>query len=80
LLNQRDRQDERSKVEAAKRNKVQGDVKARAAKEVAEMIAEHVPGEWWDAIKSNLYAAGASNIAHELTNITGQSVIDRGAA
>ena len=46
-------------------------------KEVAEMIAEHVPGEWWDAIKSNLYAAGASNIANALTNITGEAVMDR---
>lgn len=80
FLNQRDRQAERQKVETAKRNKIQGDVKARAAKEVADILAEHVPAEWWDALKSNLYAAGAANIAHELTNITGQSVMDRGAA
>lgn len=59
------------------RNRVEGDVKARAAREVAEMLAEHVPGEWWDALKANLYAAGAANIAHELTNITGQSLMDR---
>lgn len=78
--NQRERQAERQKAESAKRTKIQGDVKARAAKEVAEIIAEHVPGEWWDAVKANLYAAGASNIAHELTNITGQSIMDRGAA
>lgn len=80
FLNQRDRQNERAKAEATKRNKIQGDVKARAAKEVAEIIAEHVPSEWWDAVKSNLYASGAANIAHELTNITGQSIMDRGAA
>lgn len=66
--------------DTVKRNKVDADVKARAAKEVAEIIAEHVPGEWWDAVKSNLYAAGAANIAHELTNITGQSIMDRSAA
>lgn len=59
------------------RNKIDGDVKARAAREVAEMLAEHIPGEWWDALKANLYAAGASNIAHELTNVTGQSIMDR---
>lgn len=57
--------------------KIQADVKSRAALEVAEMIAEHVPGEWWDAIKSNLYAAGAKNIADALTNITGESIMDR---
>ena len=45
FANQRQRQDDRSKAEAAKRNKLQGDVKARAAKEVAEMSAEHVTGD-----------------------------------
>lgn len=74
------RQQERDKAKAATRSKIDSDVKARAAKEVAEIIAEHVPGEWWDAVKANLYAAGASNIAHELTNITGQAVFDRGAS
>jgi hypothetical protein len=74
------RQQERDKIKAVTRSKVDADVKSRAAREVAEIIAEHVPGEWWDAVKSNLYAAGASNIAHELTNITGQSIMDRGAA
>ena len=79
-LNQRDRQAERQKAEAATRSKIQSDVKSRAAKEVAEIIAEHVPSEWWDAVKANLYASGASNIANELSNITGQSIMDRGVA
>lgn len=73
------RAQDREKMATVRRNKVQGDVKARAAKEVAEILAEHVPGDWWDALKSNLYAAGAANIAHELTNITGQSIMDRAA-
>lgn len=59
------------------RASIDADVKSRAAKEVAEIIAEHVPGEWWDAVKSNLYAAGAKNVADALTNITGQSIMDR---
>lgn len=58
-------------------SRIDADVKARAAKEVAEIIAEHVPGEWWDAVKSNLYASGAKNIADQLSNITGQSIMDR---
>lgn len=70
------RQDEREAAQRRASNKVQTDIKSRAAKEVAEMIAEHVPGEWWDAIKSNLYAAGAKNVADALTNITGQSIMD----
>lgn len=62
------------------RSKIDADVKVRAAREVANILAEYVPGEWWDAVKANLYAAGAANIAHELTNITGQSVMDRKAS
>lgn len=60
----------------AQASKVEADVKARAAKEVAEIIAEYVPGDAWDGIKANLYAAGAANIANALTNITGQSIMD----
>lgn len=59
------------------RAKIDSDVKARAAREVAAMLSEHVPGEWWDALKANLYAAGAANIASEFTNVTGQSLMDR---
>ena len=64
-------------AQKARASKIDFDVKDRAAKEVAEMIAEHVPGEWWDGIKANLYAAGANNIANALSNITGQSIMDR---
>ena len=74
------RQKEREGIRLNRKSKIDADVKSRAAKEVADMLAEHVPGEWWDALKANLYAAGASNIAHEFTNITGQSIIDRSAA
>lgn len=74
------RNQEREKAKPAQSrasSKIDADVKSRAAKEVADIIAEYVPGEWWDAVKSNLYAAGATNIANELNNITGQSVMDR---
>lgn len=71
------RQQRRESDRKTIRSQIDADVKARAAKEVAEIIAEHVPGEWWDAVKSNLYAAGASNIANALTNITGEAIMDR---
>lgn len=71
------RSGEREKAKAVQRSKIDADVKARAAREVAEILAEHVPGEWWDSLKANLYAAGAANIANELTNVTGQSIMDR---
>lgn len=57
--------------------KVEADVKSRAAKECAEIIAQYVPGEAWDGLKANLYAAGAKTVADALTNLTGNSVMDR---
>lgn len=64
-------------AEVSQRERIDGDVKARAAREIAEMLAEYVPGAAWDALKSNLYASGAANIAIALTNITGQSLMDK---
>jgi len=63
-------------IAEARASKIDRDVKDRAANEVAQIIAEYVPGEWWDALKANLYAAGASNIANALTNTVGQSIMD----
>lgn len=51
--------------------KIQADVKGRAASEVAQILAEHIPADLWDGLKANLYAAGAASIANALTNITG---------
>lgn len=65
-------------IAEARRTRVDADVKDRAAREVAEMIAEYVPGAAWNNIKANLYAAGASNIANALTNVTGHAVMDEG--
>lgn len=56
---------------------IDADVKARAAKESAEIIAEYVPADAWDGLKANLYAAGAKAVADALSNITGQSIMDR---
>jgi ParB family chromosome partitioning protein len=63
---------------SADRNKIDDDVQARAAREVANMLAEYVPGGAWSDLKANLYAAkDARRIANELTNISGQSIMDR---
>ena len=51
-----------------------------ATNAVAEVLTKCVPAELWDAIKSNLYAAGAKNIGDAFSNIVGESVIDRSAA
>lgn len=68
--------DRRDAHDRAKRSKIERDVKDRAAVEVAEIIAAHVPADAWDGLKANLYAAGASNIANALANITGHSIMD----
>ena len=64
-------------AQKARASKIDFDVKDRAAREVAEIIAEHVPADLWDGVKANLYAAGANSVAHALTNITGQSLMDK---
>ena len=69
-----------SAVQNRRSASIEADVKARAAREVAEIIAEFVPGEAWDGLKANLYASGAKAVADALTNITGQSIMDRNFA
>jgi hypothetical protein len=68
--------EERDHARHQKAAKLQAGVKAKAAQEAAEIIAEYVPGEWLDAIKANLYAAGAKNVADVLTNIISHGVLD----
>ena len=67
-------------LEAAEHVALEPSNKSRAAREIAELIAEHIPADLWDALKANLFAAGANNIAAEFNNITGSAVADRGEA
>lgn len=60
-----------------KSTRIDSDVKQRAARAVAEWIAERGANEDLNAIKANLFAAGAKNIAVELTNLLGESIMDR---
>lgn len=53
------------------------DQKSDAAEKIAEMIAEHIPGEHWDGIKANLYATTSKEIAQALQRLIGVSVFDR---
>lgn len=65
-------------IAEAKTLKIEQDIQNRAAKEVAEILAEHVPGELWDGLKANLHAAGKVNaILAAFNNLIGQSVMDR---
>lgn len=62
------------------RIKLDADIRTRAAKACAELIAEHLPPDAWDHFKSNLSVTTSKDLLTEFTNITGQSIIDRGAA
>ena len=60
----------------ARTSNIDGDVKERAANEVAQLLAEYIPASAWDGLKANLYASGARSVANAFTNVTGQSIMD----
>jgi ParB family transcriptional regulator, chromosome partitioning protein len=60
--------------------KLDADIRQRAARAVADLIAEYVPADAWDHLKSNLAVTTSKDVLTEFTNITGNSVIDRSAA
>ncbi|MDF3904675.1 ParB N-terminal domain-containing protein [Paracoccus sp. AS002] len=64
-------------IESARRSKIDADVKERAAVAIAEWMVENADSEALDFLKANLFAAGANNIAVELTNLIGNSVMDK---
>lgn len=64
-------------IASARRSKIDADVKDRAAVAIAEWMVENADAEALDFLKANLFAAGASNIAVELTNLIGNSVMDK---
>jgi ParB family chromosome partitioning protein len=60
---------------SANKVKLDADIKQRAAKACAELIAEYVPADAWDHFKSNLAVTTSKDLLTEFTNITGQSII-----
>lgn len=67
-------------LQSIQRVKLDSDIRMRAAKECAELIAEHLPPDAWAHFKSNLAVTTSKDLLTEFTNITGQSIMDRGAA
>lgn len=65
---------------SVQRVKLDADIRTRAAKACAELLAEHLPPDAWDHFKSNLAVTTTKDLLTEFTNITGQSIMDRGAA
>jgi vacuolar-type H+-ATPase subunit I/STV1 len=62
--------------EARNKARVEADIKARAAAEIAEILAEHVPGELWDALKANLGVTTSQKILSAFTNLVGHSITE----
>jgi ParB family chromosome partitioning protein len=73
----RDAQKPRPTVAQANKIKLDADIRERAAKNCAELLAEYLPPEAWDHFKSNLAVTTAKDLLTEFTNITGQSIMDK---
>lgn len=73
---------EGGKPTAAQTNKIKldADIRQRAARSVADLLAEYVPSDAWDHLKSNLAVTTTKDLLTEFTNITGQSIMDRKVA
>lgn len=57
-------------------SRLDADIKDRAAKEIADIISEHVPADFWDCIKANLAVTDTKRILCALANDTGHSKIE----
>jgi len=70
---------DRDKAANDKRIKLDADIKQRAARACAELIAEYVPADAWDHFKSNLAVTTSKDLLTEFSNLVGASVM-KGAA
>lgn len=71
---------ERDEKRHQKKLSLDADIRQRAAKEVAELIAEYVPADAWEHFKSNMAVTTSKEVLTAFTNISGASIIRRSAA
>lgn len=71
------KQQERDRQKSATKSKLDADVRQRAAKACAEIIAEYVPHDALDHFRSNLAVTNTKDLATELANLLGESVMGR---
>lgn len=64
---------------SASKIKLDADIRQRAAKACAELIAEYVPADAWDHFKSNLAVTTSKDLLTEFSNLVGASVMGRAA-
>lgn len=56
------------------------DQRTDAERQVASLLADHIPAEHWDGLKASLHAAGCKRLAEEFQRLVGVSVFDNTAA
>ena len=72
--------DRAASIDQRNQSRIEADVKRRAARIFAEALAEKFGADEWDFVKAQLASATSKDILAEFLNLTGASVIDRGAA
>lgn len=71
---------ERDEKRQQKKLALDADIRQRAAKEVAELIAAHVPADAWEHFKANMAVTTSKEVLTAFTNISGASIVQRSAA
>lgn len=67
-----------SEIAQARALKTEQDIKNRAAQDVAELFATHIPPDVWDMLKASIKTADNVNlILSAFNNLVGNSIMDR---
>lgn len=67
-----------AEIAAARALKTEQDIKNRAAQDVAELFATHIPPDVWDMLKASIKTADNVNlILAAFNNLVGNSIMDR---
>lgn len=67
----------RPTIAAVNRSKLDADIRGRADRAMAELLAEYLPAECWDHFRSNASVGSLKGMMVEFANITGNSIMDR---
>lgn len=79
VLREHERNRERDKASSANKTKLDADIRQRADRANAEILAEYLPAEIWDHFKANAAVGSYKGTMIEFANIVGASVMDRSA-
>jgi hypothetical protein len=79
VLREHERNRERDNASSANKTKLDADIRQRADRANAEILAEYLPAEIWDHFKANAAVGSYKGTMIEFANIVGASVMDRSA-